>query len=123
MLLACVLFARGMGPEGWMPGETATGAFAIVACDGMQTDDPMPMAMGMAMSHDTSHRAPDKTPSAGHPCTFAGIGIADAPPPQLAIDALLAPYSTTTPLVAFAIAPGRGLAAPPPPATGPPALA
>lgn len=123
MLLVCVLLARGGGPEGWMPGKTATGDFAIVACDGMQTATGMPMATGMAMSHDTSHPTPSKNPSSGHPCTFAGIGIADAPPPQLAIDAPLAPYVAAGAFAVGAIVPGRGLAAPPPPATGPPALA
>lgn len=125
MLLVCVLVARGLGPDGWMPGKTATGAFAIVACDGMQPADPapMPMAMGMTMSHDASHHAPDKSQSSGHPCTFAGIGIADAPPPALAIGAPLAPYAAVATPVAVAIVPGRGLAAPPPPATGPPAFA
>lgn len=122
-LLVCVLVGRGISPDGWMPGKTAAGAFAIVACDGMQPAEPMPMAMGMAMDHGVAHHAPDKSQSIGHPCAFAGIGLADAPPPPLAIAAPLAPYTTPAPLVAAAIVPGRGLAAPPPPATGPPALA
>ncbi|MEO5937853.1 MAG: hypothetical protein ABIQ43_02460 [Sphingomonas sp.] len=122
MLPLCVLLTRAAGSEGWMPGKTATGAFAIVACDGVQPDDTMPMAMGMTMSHDTSHHAPGKNQSSGHPCTFAGIGIADAPP-QFAIDIPSTPYAGRGALTVVAIVPGRGLAAPPPPATGPPALA
>jgi hypothetical protein len=120
MLLVCVLVARGAGPDGWMPGKTGSGAFAILACDGMQSDDPMPMAMAMGMSHGKSHDTPSKSRSSGHPCAFASIGIADALSPQLAIDAPLVPYSVATLVAVTAIVPGRGLAAPPPPSTGPP---
>jgi len=123
MLLVCVLIARGVGADGWMPGTTASGGFAIVACDGMQPDDAMPMAKGMAMPHGTSHHMPDKKPSSSHPCAFAGIGLASAPPPPVAIGVPLSPYTQIAPLAVAVIAPGRGLAAPPPPATGPPAFA
>lgn len=123
MLLLCVLLARGMSPEGWMPGTTMAGGFAIIACDGMQPDETTPMASDMSMGHGASHHTPDKKQSGGHPCAFAGLGLADAPPPPVAIGAPLTSYAATPLLMVAATAPGRGLAAPPPPATGPPALA
>jgi hypothetical protein len=56
------------------------------------------------------------------PCAFAGHGVVTAPP----IAALLAsPIAAASPppiVARFDLAPGRGLAAPPPPSQGPPTL-
>ncbi len=58
----------------------------------------------------------------GEPCVFAAVAANVAPPPPTVVD-LPAPAATAAPFeVAVHQRPGEGLAAPPPPATGPPAL-
>ncbi len=125
VLVVGVLATRGLTPDGWMPVAKASGGIEFVLCDGMGPAEPAPAAsMPMPMAHGKMHHeAPAKGQAADHPCAFAGIGLADATPPLPAIVAPLRP-TRAAPLVDRAVsAPGRGLAAPPPPATGPPALA
>ena len=58
----------------------------------------------------------------GEPCVFAAMA-ASVPPPSLAVADLPMPAAAPAPFwPAVAPRPGEGLAAPPPPATGPPAL-
>jgi len=70
----------------------------------------------------TGHPAKPAQSRPDAPCAFAGHGIVAATP----IAALLAsPIAVPTPPPAtprFDLAPGRGLAAPPPPSQGPPTL-
>ncbi len=112
------LVMRVMIPSGFMMGEASSGSFAIVICspDGKQTvsadwADPK-----------GSEKAPSDTQEHDAPCVFAGHGLADAP----ALTLLAAPLGPA-PVPALSnpqtdVAPGRGLAAPPPPATGPPTV-
>lgn len=132
LILACALAVRVLIPTGFMVGQTASGAPALVLCPG-QND----MAMSMAgMPHAAVHMMPDGSMMAGHdagqhhgdsdtdrPCAFAAVGLAVdvpipapllAPAPPPAFSALQSPVPSD---------PGRGLAAPPPPSTGPPAFA
>jgi hypothetical protein len=132
LILACALAVRVLVPAGFMIGHTASGAPALVLCPG-QNDLPPAMP---GTHHDMAHMMPDGSMMSGHdtgqkhqdpgtdrPCAFAAVGLAvdmpipapllaPAPPPAFA--ALL----SQTPSI-----PGRGLAAPPPPSTGPPAFA
>ncbi|MFC3579366.1 hypothetical protein [Sphingomonas hylomeconis] len=128
--LLCVLLARAAVPAGWMPMASADG-IVLAPCSGMGMmtlpGAEMPAAMdmpGMGASaahqgdHDTE-RHPD--PAGDHPCAGAGVSVALAAPlldlfsvPSIAPAA--APVARLTPAI------GRGLAAPPPPATGPPVL-
>lgn len=58
----------------------------------------------------------------GEPCVFAAVA-ANVPPPAPAVLDVPAPVATPAPFrAAVQQRPGEGLAAPPPPATGPPAL-
>lgn len=119
-VLACALALRMLVPEGWMPVSDAHG-FRITLCAGTGPMD-MTMAMpGMAMKHGKSDHGPQ--PMQDHPCTFAHLGLALAEPllPALALPPLMRAEALAAKPLAIAI--GRGLAAPPPPATGPPALA
>ncbi len=116
LLFAGALLARLASPSGWMPVADAAGMH-LVPCDGMAP--AMPRAMAGMAHHGHDHRSP----VADHPCAFAGLGLAMAeplPPPRLLPPSpdQLAPRS-----VHAAVAIGRGLAAPPPPSTGPPLLA
>jgi len=119
LLVVAALLARSIAPEGWMPVANAAGGIEITVCNGLGADDRMVLAPDGKLHH----KAPADNQGGDHPCAFAGLGIADAPPPVLAVaapafSAPAIPVPDRTPL-----APGRGLAAPPPPATGPPALA
>jgi len=118
MLLVGVLLARGLTPDGWMPVANASGGIEFALCPGtMPADTGMPMAHGKM-----HHKAPAKGQTGDHPCAFAGIGLADASPPMPAIVAPWRPALSTPAIDRAVTMPGRGLAAPPPPATGPPAL-
>jgi hypothetical protein len=117
-VLACALALRMLVPEGWMPVSDGHG-FRITMCTGTGPMD-MTMAMpGMAAHPDPSGHGPQQ-PMQDHPCTFAHLGLALAEP---VLPALALPPAREAEVIAakaFAIAIGHGLAAPPPPATGPP---
>lgn len=119
MLLVAALLVRGLAPEGWMPVANAAGGIEIALCNGTGPGDVM------VLTHDGQlhHKAPTNGQGGDHPCAFAGVGIADAPPLLPAVVAPVRADAAASGLAAAAITPGRGLAAPPPPATGPPALA
>jgi hypothetical protein len=121
VLFACAMLARALVPSGWMPVATAQG-LRIVPCSGTgpMIARPSPMAHAMPGMHheDAGHG----TTAVDHPCAFAGVtpgvdspALAIAPPPAFT----RAVPSPTRTLVSV----GRGLAAPPPPQTGPPAFA
>lgn len=131
LILACALAVRVLIPAGFMIGQTASGARALVLCPGQNDAPAMP-----GMHHDMAHMMPDGSMMSGHdtgkqshdpgtdrPCAFAAVGLAVDTP-------ISAPLPAPAPPPAFIglhtqapSAPGRGLAAPPPPATGPPATA
>jgi hypothetical protein len=118
-VLACALALRMLVPQGWMPVSDAHG-FRITMCSGTGPMD-MTIAMpGMTM-HGKADHAPQQ-PMQEHPCTFAHLGMALAEPPSLTLP--LPPFAQAEALALKtpAVAIGRGLAAPPPPSTGPPTL-
>ena len=113
-LLALALFVRALVPTGWMPVVTAEGV-RLQLCAGQA----MPPVAGMHHSHQQGEKQglPD------HPCAFAGLGLAaDTAPPLVVLAVAPVPGTGPAPRL-FAVAVGHGLAAPPPPATGPPAFA
>jgi hypothetical protein len=112
LLLALALAVRALVPSGWMPAGENRG-MQLVPCP---SEGAVPMA-----GHHHHHR--DDHAAADHPCAFAGLGLpSDLPPPPPAI--LPRPrLAAITPAPVHDRRPGRGLAAPPPPATGPPLLA
>jgi hypothetical protein len=115
--IACALFLRALVPAGWMPSAGGN-AFAIEPCPAAEP------VMQMAGHHagSTKH-VPSHKPDHGGDCAFspihAGFASSDMPvplrPPLQLADL---PVSIAT-IPAFATGPP----APPPPATGPPALA
>lgn len=119
LLIVAALLTRSVAPDGWMPVINANGGIEIAVCNGQGPEDTMVLSPDGKLHH----KAPAKGQSGDHPCAFAGLGIADAPPPLLAVAAPAFATPAIPPLDAERLAPGRGLAAPPPPATGPPALA
>jgi len=116
LLIACALIVRGVMPVGWMPVMGTTGV-VIVPCDGSGP------AMAMPMRHDARHQDGGRGDTLGeHPCAFAAVGqVASltAPPAGEILPVTDLAEATGRLLVLV----GQGLAAPPPPATGPPASA
>jgi hypothetical protein len=132
LILVCALAMRVLVPAGFMVGHTASGAPALVLCPG-QNEAPV----ATPMHHDMAHMMPDGSmmsgdhdagkqshdPGTDRPCAFAAVGLAvDMPIPA----PLLAPAPPPAFVALLSQAPGnpgRGLAAPPPPSTGPPTVA
>jgi hypothetical protein len=121
-LASLALFLKILIPPGYMaaPAKPDGPAFALVLCtaQGMVTLDPADHPDGAGES------APTDDDGARHsPCVFAGHSL-NAPAPDLrAVEIVAFPSLADRPLIARTdVVPGRGLAAPPPPATGPPLL-
>ncbi|MBW4331653.1 hypothetical protein KY084_12310 [Stakelama sp. CBK3Z-3] len=110
------LFLRVLVPSGWMPTVHADGVY-LTLCDG--TADTRTMESMDHGRHGKGHHPSGHS----HPCPFAALG--------LAIDTPAEPPAPTIAARPLDIAERRdvafdrghaGLAAPPPPQTGPPAL-
>lgn len=128
LLLAAVFVMRIVVPSGWMPVADASG-FHIRPCSGW-TSRPKPEPAGQLHLHHGGHQGnADKKPTqeheanhSGQPCAFAGLGMAFLDAPDLpSISAL--PFEVLTPEILPSTASAQRLAAPPPPATGPPSTA
>lgn len=127
-LIAFALFLRVLVPAGWMPVE---GQIGIRPCLPPATSEaaahPAPTHTGhhAAQPHHQPPQAPDEQqhgqPSA---CTFGMLAAALLAPPLTGDDIVAADYAQAPPSSRDLKARlGRALAAPPPPATGPPASA
>lgn len=124
VLIATALFVRLLVPSGWMP--SGAGFWLVLCPDG----GPVPAVAAAPHGHGGMHAhaapASDHDPAShlDQPCAFAGFSlpfegrasVGLAQPPSLA-------KARTPRLPRDLPAVGRGLAAPPPPATGPPVLA
>jgi hypothetical protein len=121
-LASLALFLKILIPPGYMaaPAKPDGPAFALVLCtaQGMVTLDPADHPDGAGDS------APSDEDGARHsPCVFAGHGLNAPAPDVLAVELIAFPRPAERPRIARTdIFPGRGLAAPPPPARGPPLL-
>lgn len=108
MLAVCL---RILAPSGYM--TTPDQPFALVICTGEGA---------LNLTSDPSHQD-HGAPQSHAPCAFAGLGVATAPPEPLAAPAPVVFALAAEPIALQAsLRPGQGLAAPPPPATGPPTL-
>ncbi|HVN02042.1 MAG TPA: hypothetical protein VMT68_17715 [Caulobacteraceae bacterium] len=107
------LLVQAFVPQGYMVSSVG-GAPGITICTGHGP---------LVLSHD--HGQPAKPTKPGHeaPCAFAGHGVGVAPSAALAVgDIGLAFFAAAAVASVHDLLPGRGLAAPPPPSQGPPAL-
>lgn len=101
---------------GYMIATPSGGATAVVMCtaDGAISRTVVPA--GAPSAPDEHH---DEHPGKTSVCPFASAGVAlDAP--ELRIDVVAPPRPPLLPLALRVGLPGQGLAAPPPPSTGPP---
>lgn len=111
-LFAFALFARAVIPAGWMPSVVPGQAIMLCTDTGLQQAwvdaDGKLHKSDPAEQHDQS------------PCAFAGLGAAlDAPTIAANVPAPSV-YAAAIPAFPATLSIGRGLAAPPPPKTGPP---
>ena len=116
-LMVIALAVRMVLPAGWMP-SVANGQATITLCTGAGMVEAWVDADGKLHKE-----APVKKHVGDQPCAFAGVGAATDVPAFASI-ALALPF-IAQPALAFAfnnVAIGLGLAAPPPPAIGPPSL-
>jgi hypothetical protein len=116
MVLLCALLGRVAVPTGYMiAASNQNGLPVFQMCNGSG-----PMAMATDARHNPDQHEEHK--SADHPCAFAAASTA------VDLAAVLHPVAPTTMAAATAYTalsfarPGLGLAAPPPPKTGPPFL-
>ncbi len=108
MLAVCL---RILAPSGYM--TTPDQPFALVICTGEGA---------LNLAADPAH-SDHGAPQSHAPCAFAGVGVATAPPQPLAVPTpVIFAQAIETASLPAALRPGQGLAAPPPPATGPPTL-
>jgi hypothetical protein len=110
-LLALLL--QGLTPPGFMVARQG-GQAVIAICTGHGAAQSI-----IDLSGHPSKPAQSK-PDA--PCAFAGHGVVTAAPIAALLASPIARLSAPPPLARFDLAPGRGLAAPPPPSQGPPNL-
>lgn len=113
-LIVLALAVRIVLPAGFMPSSER--GFALTICTGMDTQ-----TVWMDKSGKLHKEDPAKGKSVEHqPCAFAGAAMAGDTPAATAFVAM-PPVATAAPVFAMCeISVGQGLAAPPPPAIGPP---
>ena len=119
-LVALALMVRLAVPAGFMVGAPKAGAgFPLVLC----TSQGMVVIAGkdaLGQTH-APDKAPENTSDHDHPCAFGGHGAAAAPAVALiAVPVEFARHRIISAAPTPSLAPGRGLAAPPLPARGPP---
>lgn len=122
LILACALLVKLLIPTGWMP-VVGTEGVRLTLCGLAAPNAAAAAAVKEAAErlagHDGHGDDAPTAPAADQPCTYAGLafaGIAPGPAAPLPVRAV-APKVRP---VAAPVSIGRGLAAPPPPATGPP---
>ena len=113
-LILCALLLRIAVPAGWMPG--ADRGTPITICTGAG------MAQAWIDGEGKVHK--EGGPQQGHdqPCTYSVLGMAAHAAPDAPAVAPVRIGELLVPGAQFAAAIGQGLAAPPPPSTGPPSL-
>ena len=114
MLLILAMAVRMLVPTGWMPsGERS---FEIKVCTGVNMSSVWIDTKGQIHKSD-----PSKHKSSGHePCAFAGMAMAANFAPQFAGLPVPPQQSVRLGIASIPVSIGKGLAAPPPPSTGPP---
>lgn len=113
-LIVLALAVRVVIPSGFMPSSER--GFALAICTGMDTQ-----TVWMDKSGKLHKEDPAKGKSVKHqPCAFAGVAMAGNAPTEATFIAM-PPVATAIPVFSMReISVGHGLAAPPPPAIGPP---
>ena len=116
-LIACAVLVRVLIPAGWMPTTGADGTIRIAICTGMGAQTAW---------IDRDGKLHREAPSNGHhdpqPCGFGALTLGLDQTPALAIPMPFAAVGVVEMAARQTVSVGHGLAAPPPPSTGPPSL-
>ncbi|MCW3835770.1 hypothetical protein ACFQ1E_05430 [Sphingomonas canadensis] len=116
-LVALALAVRVLVPSGWMPSAESRGLLLTLCSSASGAEIFVEIEGKSGKGHGQGEQR-------DNPCAFAGLGMAFAatdPVPAPAAPFHAQDRAPAAPALIAAI--GRGLAAPPPPATGPPATA
>ncbi len=116
-LLALTLAIRVIVPSGFMPTTDANGMVRISMCSGMG-----PQTAWLDKSGHIHKDAPAKDQHDPQPCGFGVLAFGAATPNAPTVESLPLFGEAATFRPSLTISIGRGLAAPPPPSTGPPIL-
>lgn len=117
-ILGVALLLRVLIPTGWMPTHGADSVTRITLCTGMGAVEAWVDADGRI--HD---KQPHEKSGADQPCAFTGLAMAGDLPEIAAVPVVARPADAPPPAAWARASIGHGLAAPPPPSTGPPAFA
>ena len=124
LALLLALAMRLLVPTGFMWDTSAQGGAHLVPCSGMGPPSSAPAAHAMhhmAMAGTAHEKGKEGGDSTNRECAFSALGGAlDLADPFVAPAAPLPALAFLPIFVLQASAPGRGLAAPPPPSRGPP---
>ena len=117
-ILGAALLLRVLIPTGWMPAHAADGSIAITLCT------PGGISHAWVDAEGTLHdKQPHQKSGADQPCAFAGLAMTgDVPMAAIGLPATPS-ADRADPVLPSNVSVGRGLAAPPPPSTGPPSFA
>lgn len=116
-LTVMAIALKVMIPSGFMADTSGHGSAPLVLC----TAQGMVLVDAADLAHDTSKSPAPTKHKADLPCAFAGHGVSgliSAPLSTATITSIA--YLAAPALASPDVTPGRGLAAPPPPARGPP---
>ena len=122
-LALLAIAVRALVPAGYMLATAQDGRFiAVTLCSGHgAVDAVIDLTTGAVVDADATKQndIPSNAPNPDAPCVFATMAALSAPehPPAFTLVFQSAPAERVRDL---AVAPGRGLAAPPPWSTGPP---
>ncbi|WP_374572956.1 hypothetical protein [Phenylobacterium sp.] len=108
---------RVLVPAGYMPGRAGEAAIVLCTGQGLQTVYLEKDAKGGPVAPADSHSGKGDT---HHPCAFASAAHIFSPHDLAPVVPSVWTADAPDLRVPAVVAPGRGLAAPPPPATGPP---
>ncbi|MBH1943505.1 hypothetical protein I5L01_04580 [Erythrobacter sp. YJ-T3-07] len=129
LLSAIMLMMTNVVPTGWMPAKGAHGEFVVRICSQGLTEGQRIRFEALAQAridhamHGDDQHSGDEHQVAGDPCPYGVVANAFAVPP---VSPLMAEpvegIEADLPFLASNVGIGMGLAAPPPPSTGPPII-
>ena len=129
LLSAIVLILTNVVPTGWMPAKGAHGEFVVRICSPGLTEAQRIRFEALAQArvdhamHGADQHSGDDHQAASDPCPYGVVANALAVPPvSPPMAEQVESIEADLPLLASNVGIGMGLAAPPPPSTGPPII-
>jgi hypothetical protein len=121
-LALLAMIVRAMVPAGFMLAPAQHGELlAVTLCSGHGAVEAL-IDLKTGALVEKKGEAPQKSTASDAPCVFAVTATLVAPEPSFSLNVSFASVAAA-PVRTVDVAPGRGLAAPPPWATGPPITA